>query len=277
MKVIIAETAGFCFGVKRAVNLAFSTESLKPTYTLGPIIHNDTVIDELKEKGISPIDSLKNQEVDTVIIRAHGVTPDVYEEAKEKEIRVVDATCPYVTKIHKLVAKYISQGYEIILIGDESHPEIIGINGWAQNRCHIGKDLEAVRQWNLSFDKKYLLVSQTTYKKQVVDDIVNDLTDKGYDLKFINTICSATDERQTEAAKVAEKVEAMIVIGSPYSSNTQKLFEICKKKCERTFCIATAKELTKDMVEGCQVVGLTAGASTPDNVIKEVVSLLESW
>lgn len=277
MKVIIAETAGFCFGVKRAVNLAFETESTKPTYTLGPIIHNDTVIDELKEKGISPIESIGHEEIHTLIIRAHGVTPMIYDQAKARNIHVVDATCPYVTKIHKLVARYAKQGYEVILIGDANHPEIIGIDGWAEGGCHIAKNLEEVKACHFEMDKKYLLVSQTTYKKAVVDEIVAYLEAEHYDVKFINTICSATDERQTEAAKIAQDVDAMVVIGSEYSSNTQKLFEICKSYCPNTLCISTAAELAPEMVAGAQVIGVTAGASTPDNVIREVVERLERW
>ncbi|MGL4736799.1 MAG: 4-hydroxy-3-methylbut-2-enyl diphosphate reductase [Cellulosilyticaceae bacterium] len=277
MKVIIAETAGFCFGVKRAVNLAFQTESIGRTYTLGPIIHNDTVIDELKEKGISPIEQVGDEQIDTLIIRAHGVTPDVYEVAKQKQITIVDATCPYVTKIHKLVARYANQGYEVILVGDAKHPEIIGIDGWAAGGCHIAKNLEEMKSWELDLNKKYLLVSQTTYKKAVVDEMITYLEAGNYDVKFINTICSATDERQSEAAKVAREVDAMVVIGSQYSSNTQKLFEICKSYCKTTVCISTAKELMPEMVAGAQVVGVTAGASTPDNVIQEVIETLERW
>lgn len=277
MKVLIAKTAGFCFGVKRAVNLAFSTDSSQLTYTLGPIIHNDTVIDELKAKGIAPIEQIEDQPMETLIIRAHGVTPDVYDVAKAQSINVIDATCPYVTKIHKLVARYVKEGYKIILIGDAKHPEIIGINGWAENTCCIAKDLDEIKGYDLEREEKYLLVSQTTYKKAIVDGIVDYLGEEGYEVKFINTICSATDERQTEAAEVAGKVDAMVVIGSEYSSNTQKLFEICKNICDRTVCISTADDLKQHMVMGSQVVGVTAGASTPDNVIEQVVKLIEQW
>ncbi|MGL4345521.1 MAG: 4-hydroxy-3-methylbut-2-enyl diphosphate reductase [Cellulosilyticaceae bacterium] len=277
MKVIIAKTAGFCFGVKRAVKLAFTTDSTKPTYTLGPIIHNDTVIADLKAKGIAPIEHVDDMPMETLIIRAHGVTPEVYQKAKERSIKIVDATCPYVTKIHKLVARYMKDGYEIILVGDANHPEIIGINGWADHSCHIAKDLDDVKEWALDHQKKYLLVSQTTYKKAVVDDIIDYFFEKAYDVTSINTICSATEERQTEAAEIATQVDVMIVLGSQYSSNTQKLFEICQRGCKRTFCIATVEELNVQMVEGASVVGVTAGASTPDNVITEVVTKLESW
>lgn len=277
MKVIIAETAGFCFGVKRAVNLAFQTESKTPTYTLGPIIHNDTVIEELKQRGIAPIDQIGEEPIDTLIIRAHGVTPEIYSQAKQKGIKIVDATCPYVTKIHKLVARYANQGYEVLLVGDANHPEIIGIDGWVTGGCHIGKNLEEVKKWALDKAGKYLLVSQTTYKKAVVDEILAYLESNQYQVKFINTICSATDERQSEAEKVAKEVDAMVVIGSQYSSNTQKLFEICKNYCDQTVCISTAQELMPDMVKGAVVVGVTAGASTPDNVIQEVVETLKRW
>lgn len=270
-EVILAKTAGFCFGVKRAVQMAFDTDATQPTYTLGPIIHNDSVIERLANKGIESIDALDKEDIDTLIIRAHGVGADVYDQAKSRKIRVLDATCPYVTKIHKLVKSYQEKGYQIIVVGDVKHPEIIGINGWANNACIIVNDLEAIKQINLQKEIPYLLVSQTTYKKQVVDEIVTYLKEQGYDLTYKPTICSATKERQEEAQIIAKQVDRMIVIGSAFSSNTQKLYEICKKDCPDTYCILDEKALTKEMIEGACKVGITAGASTPSDIIEKVV------
>lgn len=274
MKVIVAKTAGFCFGVKRAVNLAFDTKADQPTYTFGPIIHNDSVIRRLGEKGITAIDTLDNQVIDTVIIRAHGVPEVVYKEAKAKAIKIVDATCPYVSKIHKLVNSYAEKGYGIIVIGDQNHPEIIGIDGWAQNACIIIKNKEGIDRNLLDFEKKYLVVSQTTYKKVVVDEVVECLEAEGYAIEYISTICSATKERQDEAAKISKEVQGMVVIGSPTSSNTQKLYEICKANCPNTWCVNDESELQLELFEGMTQVGVTAGASTPDDLIDQVVNRL---
>lgn len=274
MKVIVAKTAGFCFGVKRAVNLAFDTKADQPTYTFGPIIHNDSVIRRLGEKGITAIDTLDNQVIDTVIIRAHGVPEVVYKEAKAKAIKIVDATCPYVSKIHKLVNSYAEKGYGIIVIGDQNHPEIIGIDGWAQNASIIIKNKEGIDRNLLDFEKKYLVVSQTTYKKVVVDEVVECLEAGGYAIEYISTICSATKERQDEAATISKEVEGMVVIGSPTSSNTQKLYEICKANCPNTWCVNDESELQLELFKGMVQVGVTAGASTPDDLIDQVVNRL---
>lgn len=271
MDIIVAKTAGFCFGVKRAVDLAFTTKSDKPTYTLGPIIHNDSVVNQLKEKGISPIESLEGKEIDTLIIRSHGVAPEVYNQAETKEIHLLDATCPYVKKIHKLVEKYSKEGFGVIVIGDKDHPEIVGINGWGNNECIIIKDIEDEKIKQLDQNKDYLVVSQTTYKKRIVDDILEYFNEHNYHYKYINTICNATTERQDEALQIAAQVDCMLVIGSSYSSNTQKLYEICQKECPNTYCIATKAELEASMFEGCKVIGITAGASAPSNIIEEVI------
>lgn len=277
MEIILAKSAGFCFGVHRAVDMAFKTEEDKKTYTLGHIIHNETVTRKLKQKGIDSVDALDHTPMEKVIIRAHGVPEAVYKEAQLKNIEVLDATCPYVTKIHKLVSRYEQEGYGIIVIGDAQHPEIIGINGWTQKGCIIYKSKEDVDVTLLNKDHKYLIVSQTTYKKEVVESIVQLLEKLGYDIKFINTICNATSERQEEAKKIAKEVDSMIVIGSSFSSNTQKLFEICQSYCPDTYCIEDASGLRAEWFISKDKVGVTAGASTPQDVIQEVVETLESF
>ena len=275
MEIILAKSAGFCFGVHRAVDMAFKTEEDKKTYTLGHIIHNETVTRKLKQKGIESVEALDNIPMEKVIIRAHGVPEAVYKEAESKNIEVLDATCPYVTKIHRLVSRYEKEGYRIIVIGDAKHPEIIGINGWTKEGCIIYKNKEDVDLTELDLNKKYLIVSQTTYKKEVVDGIVKLLEEAGYDVKFINTICNATSERQEEAKEISKEVDAMIVIGSSFSSNTQKLFEICKSYWQDTYCIEEAKDLNAEWFKSKNKVGVTAGASTPKDVIEEVLEVLK--
>lgn len=277
MEIILAKSAGFCFGVHRAVDMAFKTEEDKKTYTLGHIIHNETVTRKLKQKGIDSVDDLDHVPMEKVIIRAHGVPEAVYKEAQSKNIEVLDATCPYVTKIHKLVSKYEQEGYGIIVIGDAKHPEIIGINGWTQKGCIIYKNKEDVDLTVLDRNKKYLIVSQTTYKKEVVESIVQLLEELGYDIKFINTICNATSERQEEAKEISQEVEVMVVIGSSLSSNTQKLFEICQCYCPNTYCIEDASGLNAEWFISKDKVGVTAGASTPQDVIEEVLETLQGF
>lgn len=275
MKIILAQTAGFCFGVKRAVDMAFECESTEGTYTFGPIIHNEVVIDALEKKGVKAVEKIEGDNMRTLIIRAHGVNPSIYKQGEEKGIDIVDATCPYVKKIHRIVEKYSQNGHKVIIAGDKNHPEIIGINGWAKEGCIIVKDVEELKTLTLEKDNThYLLVAQTTYKKEVVDAIVEELNAQGINFEFNNTICSATKERQEEAIRVASQVECMLVLGGKKSSNTVKLYEISKKYCERSYCIATAEELTADMISGTEVIGITAGASTPECVIQDVIKKL---
>ncbi|MEG0711603.1 MAG: 4-hydroxy-3-methylbut-2-enyl diphosphate reductase, partial [Niameybacter sp.] len=225
--------------------------------------------------GIESIEHMDHVPMDQLIIRAHGVPEEVYQEAYEKSVHVIDATCPYVTKIHKLVSRHEKEGFNIILIGDANHPEIIGINGWTKKGCIILKNKSELDFSQLSQDARYFIVSQTTYKKAVVDEIVEALEQAGYNIKFMNTICSATSERQNEAREMASQVEAMVVIGSRHSSNTQKLYEICGSLCPKTYCIDDASMLKEEDFEGIEKVGVTAGASTPADVIDEVLTKLQ--
>ncbi|MBQ1274582.1 MAG: 4-hydroxy-3-methylbut-2-enyl diphosphate reductase [Cellulosilyticum sp.] len=273
MKVIIAKTAGFCFGVKRAVEMAFSNADEKNTYTYGPIIHNEVVTGELEKKGVYAIDHMEGHQIDKLIIRSHGVSPQVYEQGKKENISIVDATCPYVKKIHHYVEKYNANGYHIIIAGNAMHPEIQGINGWANEKCYIAKDVEELKQIDLP-EGKFLLVAQTTYKKEVVDAMKAFLEEKGVEFEYINTICNATKERQEEAVELAKQVDCMLVLGSPKSANTKKLFEISKEHCDKSYCVQGADQLQKDMFSGCECIGITAGASTPESVIEEVIQYI---
>ncbi len=276
MEIIIAKTAGFCFGVKRAVELAFANQNIEGTYTFGPIIHNEVVTGQLEEKGIYVIDDIENKAVKNLIIRSHGVSPNIYEESAKRNIKVIDATCPYVKKIHDLVKVYHQKGYGIIIAGNKQHPEVQGINGWADNRCLIVKDANELKASMHQLTKDhYLLVAQTTYKKEVVDEMVEWLKMMTIHFEYVNTICNATRQRQEEVVQIAKKVDVMLILGSKNSSNSQKLFEISQKYCKRSYFISDLSELDSYMVELCNKVGITAGASTPESVIAQVVKYLE--
>ncbi len=276
MEIIVAKTAGFCFGVKRAVDMAFEHVNNQGTYTYGPIIHNEVVIKSLEEKGIKALDTIESEPIQKLIIRSHGVSPQIYKEGEEKGIEIVDATCPYVKKIHRYVEQYFEKGYTIIIAGNKDHPEVQGINGWANGTCLIVKDKEELKALSLEkVDRKYLLVAQTTYKKQVVDEIVELLEEKGIHFEYINTICNATKERQEEVVEIAKQVDVMLVLGSKKSSNSLKLFELSQMYCKQSHFIGESGELAPELFVGCQKVGITAGASTPASVIQEVISFLQ--
>ena len=276
MNIVLAKSAGFCFGVKRAVEMVYKEAEKTgiPIYTFGPIIHNEEVVNDLEKKGVivvNSLDELKQLPKGTVIIRSHGVEKRIYDEIRQAGFEIVDATCPFVLKIHRLVEQHSKDGEHIIIIGNESHPEVEGIKGWSvkENTTVIGSEEEA-RNFQLNSSKKVCIVSQTTFNYNKFQELVEIIKEKGYDIIVLNTICNATEERQTEAAKIAGEVDAMIVIGGKTSSNTQKLFEICKKECENTYYIQTIKDLDLSCFKSVDNVGITAGASTPKNIIEEV-------
>ena len=284
MKVKVAETAGFCFGVKRAVNKVYElidTEQ-KPIFTLGPIIHNEGVVADLEARGVhviteadldSPDDTLQNG---TVVIRSHGVGKPIYDKLKEKNISYVDVTCPFVLKIHRIVEKESLAGNHIIIIGDKDHPEVQGICGWCQGPYTVIRNKEEAEAFVPQKGKKISIVSQTTFNYNKFKDLVEILCKKRYDnnvfniLNILNTICNATEERQREAKNIAGEVDTMLVVGGRHSSNTQKLFEICKKECGNTYYIQTPVDLDSEMFQCSSYVGITAGASTPNKIIEEV-------
>ena len=271
MEVILAKTAGFCFGVKRAVDTVYKEAGKKNVYTYGPIIHNSEVVNDLKKKGVEVINSreeLEALEEGTVIIRSHGVAREIYDLIHEKGLELVDATCPFVRKIHKIVEKAGNDGDQVIIVGSEHHPEVQGIKGWCTGEVHIISDAEQFEGINLN--KPTTLVSQTTFNYKKFQDLVEIISEKGYDINVFNTICNATEERQTEARELAKKSDAMIVIGGRHSSNTQKLFEISKKECSNTFYIQTKNDLNMEDFSNIGMLGITAGASTPNNIIEEV-------
>ena len=275
MEVIVAKTAGFCFGVRRAVDQVYEQieHGQGPIYTLGPIIHNEEVVKDLEEKGVVVLedsDSLEQIGQGTVIIRSHGVGRQVYDQIKSQGLHLADATCPFVKKIHRIVEEQNRQGRRVIIIGDSAHPEVEGIRGWGDDRTLTVKNEKEMEALPDLRGEKLCIVSQTTYNYNKFKDLVEKFSEKGYDILVINTICNATQERQVEAERIASQVEAMVVIGGKNSSNTQKLFEICKKECENTYYIQTIDDLDVTKLQSIDSVGITAGASTPNYIIKEV-------
>ncbi|ADL51881.1 4-hydroxy-3-methylbut-2-enyl diphosphate reductase [Clostridium cellulovorans] len=277
-EIIIAKNSGFCFGVKRAVDTASNKNIQEKMYTLGPIIHNNDVVSKLEESNVfsielSKIDSLN--ESDTIIIRSHGVSKAVMDLLNSKNLNIVDATCPYVTNIHKKVHDYHNQGYSILIVGDKNHPEVVGINGWCSNEAIItkdGSDLETAE-----IPKKLCVVSQTTEKQENWQKVLSILIKTSKELVALNTICSATEVRQKNAMVLSKKVDLMIVIGGKHSSNTTKLFEICKENCNNTLLIENETELSIDFLKNTdiRIIGITAGASTPDWIINQVVDKIK--
>ena len=275
MEVKVAKTAGFCFGVKRAVDKVYEQveQGSEPIYTYGPIIHNEEVVKDLQQKGVNVLETREDLEKlteGTIVIRSHGVGKDIYQLIETRGLKLVDATCPFVKKIHRIVEKESAQGKQIVIIGNSSHPEVEGIKGWCERCVTVIENEKEAQEFSINSDDKLCIVSQTTFNNNKFKNLVEIISKKGYDSNVINTICSATDERQLEAAQIAKQVDAMIVIGGKHSSNTQKLFEICNRECENTYYIQTLVDLEQKKLPPVDCVGITAGASTPNHIIKEV-------
>ena len=281
MEVKVAKTAGFCFGVQRAVDKVYELIDSCPDrlFTLGPIIHNEEVVNDLEKKGVrvASEEELKTlPEGCTVVIRSHGVGKKVYDQLEECGLSYVDVTCPFVLKIHRIVEKESKAGSHIVIIGDPDHPEVVGICGWCIGPYTVIRTKQDALDFVPPEGKNVCIVSQTTFNYNKFKDLVEILRKKRYDntvlniLNILNTICNATEERQREAKSIAGEVDTMLVVGGRHSSNTQKLFEICKKECENTYYIQTPVDLDSDMFQCSSYVGITAGASTPKKIIEEV-------
>ena len=275
MEVKVAKSAGFCFGVKRAVEQAYQQleRSDKPIYTYGPIIHNEEVVRDLEEKGVKVIGSeeeLRAIHDAVVVIRSHGVGKHIYEIMEENGIEIIDATCPFVKKIHRIAVEQNEAGRRLIIIGNETHPEVEGIKGWGNEHTLVVETPEQVDTLPILEGEKLCIVSQTTFNYNKFQDLVEKISETRYDILVLNTICNATQERQVEAKRIASEVDAMIVIGGKSSSNTQKLYEICRRECKNTYYIQTLGDLDPDCVNSVRSVGITAGASTPNHIIEEV-------
>ena len=283
MEIQLAKSAGFCFGVKRAVETVY--EQLKeqqdgehdrvPIYTYGPIIHNEQVVKDLEDKGVTVIENeeqLRTLDRGIVIIRSHGVEKEIYQLLEEKGLTCVDATCPFVKRIHNIVEKESAKGKEIIIIGNPGHPEVEGIKGWSSKEAFIIESEQDILQLTIHPDAEICVVSQTTFNYNKFQELVEILKKRSYNVSVVNTICNATEERQTEAREIAALADVMIVIGGAHSSNTRKLYEICKKECAATYFIQTLDDLHLELPKSVRRVGITAGASTPNNIIEEVQS-----
>lgn len=278
MEIIKAKTAGFCFGVRRAVDTVYEEAKKagdEKIYTYGPIIHNAEVVKDLEKKGVHTLwseEELDAVEEGTVIIRSHGVAERIYDKMEKKGLKIVDATCPFVKKIHNIAKRESSKGNHIVIIGNPDHPEVQGIKGWAGENVSVINSPEDAMKFTLKSGQKLCIVAQTTYNYNKFKDLVEMISQKGYNKTVLNTICNATKERQSEAKEIADMVDAMIVIGDKHSSNTQKLFEICRNACSNTYYIQTLEDLDLNQLKSLKTVGITAGASTPNNIIEEVQS-----
>lgn len=278
MKFKIANNAGFCFGVKRAMKMAWDEleKSEENIFALGPLIHNKQAVSKYEEKGLRTVDVVDEVPSDkNMIIRSHGVAEYVYTQAKDKNINIIDTTCPFVKKIHSIVKDAYENGYDIIVIGDYKHPEVIGINGWCENSAIIFKSPEDLDTITLDNSKKYCVVAQTTINLDNYSKIEELLSNKLDKVVFNNTICSATKVRQQSAKELSEEVDCMVVIGGKHSSNTQKLVAICDNIVP-TFAIETKDELKDKDLSSFNTIGITAGASTPSWIISEVIEYIEN-
>ena len=274
MEVLLAKSAGFCFGVKRAVETVYNqTDSDKKIYTFGPIIHNEQVVHDLEEKGVKVIEDeeeLKSLTEGTVVIRSHGVPKRVYDLIEKQGLECVDATCPFVKRIHKIVEKESAAGKQILIVGNAGHPEVEGIMGWSSTPAMVAETKEEVENLVCDKSREVCVVSQTTFNYNKFQELVEIFAQRGYYISVVNTICNATEERQTEAREIAAKVDAMIIIGGKHSSNTRKLYEICSRECANTYFIQTLDDLHLELPKSVRLVGITAGASTPNKIIEEV-------
>lgn len=287
-EIILAKTAGFCFGVKRAVDTVYeqvekSKQDNYEVYTYGPIIHNEEVVSDLESKGIVIIQdeediekylcSEENHNENTrrrIVIRSHGTGKETYNKLKNAGFEIVEATCPFVKKIHNIVQEESEKGSTIVIVGDENHPEVQGIKGWCLTEPVIIDSIESAEEKADKIGENIALVAQTTFNSIKFKDLVEFFRKKYYNVTVYSTICNATEERQKEAKKLAGLVDTMVVIGGKKSSNTQKLYEISKNECTNTYFIQTLVDLDLTVIESARRVGITAGASTPNNIIKEV-------
>lgn len=278
MQVILADYAGYCYGVERAfiiVEEAAKTKS-HPITTLGPLIHNNQAIEALRnEFGVTDSDALEAITEGTVVIRTHGVIPDVMDEAKQKGLEIVDATCPFVRKVQKLARELVRDGYTLIILGEKNHPEVIGVTGHAGGAAIVIEEPEEILQ-RLPLAKAGIVV-QTTQQFAKLDHLVSLILPQCKELVVHNTICYATGDRQDAARSLARMVDVMVVVGGKHSGNTRRLVEVCESERVPVFHVETARELDVNDFKGKKVAGVTAGASTPDFVIKRVIETLESF
>lgn len=274
MEILVAQYAGFCFGVERAVKIVKEAVAENDRiYTLGPIIHNPQLVNELASKGVNVAkDAESIREGNTVVLRSHGVEKKERDILEHKKVKIIDATCPYVNKAHNESVNLGKEGYFVVVFGEKEHPEVKGLVSYIDGEYVVVSDEYEASA--IDFKDKIGVVAQTTQEKAVFDRIVDILKGKCKQLKVVNTICNATTLRQNAAKKVAESVDVMFVVGGRNSANTRRLYKICKEICDKTFHIETKEEIDKNLLIGVKKVGVTAGASTPKNIIEEVIEYL---
>ena len=275
METVVAEHAGFCFGVTKAVDTVYEQchSNKSNIYTYGPIIHNQIVVKDLEKKGVKVIESPKDLEgvkEGVVIIRSHGITREALSELENTGLEIIDATCPFVKRIHRIVDEESSKGNSIIVVGSKDHPEVEGIVSYANGPVYVVESPAEAVKFNGDRDKNYTVVSQTTFNVNKFQETIEIFNNNGYNINVVSTICNATEERQTEASEIASRADVMIVIGDEHSSNSRKLYEICSQRCDKTYFIQTLEDLKPDIDPAVGLVGITAGASTPKNIIEEV-------
>ena len=274
MKVVVARHAGICYGVERALKMATEAATTADRVaTLGPLIHNPQAVAALQERGVGVASSLDEIEQGTVVIRSHGVDPSVIEQAERKGLAVVDATCPFVRAAHTCAAELAASGYAVVIVGESDHPEVEGILAHAGGEAVI---VERAEDLPARLPRRIGVVVQTTQQLETLREVVEDLLPRTAELRVCNTICSATAKRQTAAAELADEVDVIVVVGGHNSGNTTRLTEICRARNPRTHHVETAAELDSAWFAGAAAVGVTAGASTPDEQIQGVISAIES-
>ncbi len=278
MEVIVAENAGFCFGVKRAVKMAFDAAGEEHVHTLGPLIHNPQVVERLTEKGVRQVSELSEVKEGTVILRSHGVTsPQVVADAQAAGLRVIDATCPFVTNAQRYAKQLVDEGYQVVMVGNRNHPETQSVLGHAGGDILVTEDFEEIQKRLNRFPKKRVgIISQTTQTYGTFSEIVVQCLKICEEVKVFNTICYATEDNQAEVQQMAGRVEAMVIVGGRNSANTGHLADLCRDIGVPTYHIETATEISPDWFVGVQKVGVAAGASTPDWIIEAVVKHLNN-
>ena len=280
MEVIVAKHSGFCFGVKKAMEraqheLKINNTSNHPVYSLGPLIHNRQVVDSLAERGLMAIETLDEAGSGTIIIRSHGVPEHIYQTVENLPLTLVDTTCPFVKRIQTIVQEHHKKGVTIVIVGNASHPEVIGINGWCDNQGIVVNNIDELTK--VPLDRPLCVVAQTTMPNKLFDEISEKLKDRQQNVLFFNTICLATQERQEAAFELAQQVDAMIVIGGLHSSNTQKLADVCRTILpEHTYQVEQQADLPLGILSTFNIIGVSAGASTPGNIIKDIVETIKS-
>lgn len=269
-KVRLADHAGFCFGVRRALEIAQEAmEGTKTIYSLGPIIHNAQVVRRLQERGLTPVEKLEQAQDALLVVRTHGVPPAAIERAESLNINLIDATCPIVRRVHEKAKKLRDDGYEVVIVGERNHPEVIGILGWLDNRAFVVENSEEAAQ--LPRLRRVGVVAQTTQTLENFRSVVAHLSSVCDEVRAFNTLCDATSQAQVSAEELAQQVDVMLVVGGYHSGNTRRLAQICRANGAQTYHIETAEELQTEWFEGADSVGVTAGASTPDWAIEEVI------